>query len=343
MKLFALALLLFSPFWACSQDPVELIESTLKLSISEEKEFYFGFAEGDQIVLNVEVVKGKKLGEIEVGEYPRNTRFTDYEARKIREKKLQVSKEGIYKFRFKNTRNRRVICKIKIQRIPLNEQTKNFHSEVTWKTIHDTTYQTIQEKYLERIDTSYSDFYSATPQISSQNAINGNKPRQLLTFDLPKNTVAWSFYIGVGSEGKEEYDRARRDFLRSGSKVALAVPGWGPMAALALTGVNYMAEVQGKDNVKYYFLNSPEDARLFNAGEPFKRYKAGDVITEASQMKTPLSGTVYIGLTNDNTFEPIQVTVKASAVIVTKVYGTRSKKVINVSKRMVACLGEEYK
>ncbi|WP_430404093.1 hypothetical protein [Fluviicola sp.] len=338
MKLFALALLLFSSFLGYSQEAVELIESTLKLGISEEKEFYFGFAEGDQIVLNVDIVKGKKLGEIEVVEYPGTTRFTDYEAKRIKDKKLLVSKQSIYKFRFINSAKRTKIFKIRIQRIPLNEQTKSFNSEVTWKTVNDTTYQTIQEKYLERTDTTYSEFFSATPQISSRNALNGNDPRQLLTFNLPQNTVAWSFYIGVGSEGKEEYDRARRDFIRAGSKVALVIPGWGPMAALALTGVNYMAEVQGKDNVKYYFLSSQEDARLFNAGEPFKRYKVGDVITEASQMKTPLSGTVYIGLVNDNAIEPIQVTVIACAVMVTKVYGMRDKKMMNLTKRSEASL-----
>lgn len=340
MKLCALALLLFSAITAYSQETVDLIESTLKLGISEEKEFYFGFAEGDQIVLNFEVVKGKALEEIEIVEYPSTTKFSDYKTKEILAKKLLVGKEGIYKFRFTNNGKRDKVCKIRIQRIPLNDQTKNFNSEVTWKTVIDTSYQTTQEKYLERIDTTYSEFFSATPQISSRNALNGNDPRQLLTFNLPQKTIAWSFYIGVGSEGKEEYDRARRDFLRAGSKVAIVIPGWGPMAALALTGVNYMAEVQGKDNVKYYFLNSQEDARLFNAGEPFKRYKAGDVINEASQMKTPLSGPVYIGLVNDNAIEPIQVTVIACAVIVTKVYGTREKKVMTLTKRTVGCLHE---
>ncbi|MGV3612622.1 MAG: hypothetical protein ACO1N0_16810 [Fluviicola sp.] len=339
MKLFALALLLFGSCLAYSQETIDLIESTLKLGISEEKEYYFGFAEGDQIVLNFEVVKGKALEEIEITHYPVPVKFSEYGPRKITDKKLTVPKEGIYKFRFSNKSGKRAkICRILIQRIPLNDQTKNFNSEVTWKTIIDTNYQTTQEKYLERIDTTYSEFFSATPQISSKNALNGNSPRQLLTFDLPKNTVAWSFYIGVGSEGKEEYDRARRDFLRAGSKVAAVIPGWGPMAALALTGVNYMAEVQGKDNVKYYFLNSQEDARLFKAGEPFKRYKAGDVINEASQMKTPLSGPVYIGLVNDNAIEPIQVTVKACAVVVTKVYGTRENKTMTLTKRTVGCL-----
>lgn len=49
MKLIALALLVFGSTTAVyGQDPVDLIESTLKLGISEEKEFFFGFAEGDK-------------------------------------------------------------------------------------------------------------------------------------------------------------------------------------------------------------------------------------------------------------------------------------------------------
>jgi len=92
MKIIALALLAFSTIPAYSQEAVDLIESTLKLGISEEKEFYFGFAEGDQIVLNVEVVKGKSIGEVEVAEYPSFTKFSDYETSGIVDKKIQVSK-----------------------------------------------------------------------------------------------------------------------------------------------------------------------------------------------------------------------------------------------------------
>jgi hypothetical protein len=60
MKLFALALLLSSSFWASSQETIELIESTLKLGISEEKEFYFGFAEGELEYLT-QITRLKKL------------------------------------------------------------------------------------------------------------------------------------------------------------------------------------------------------------------------------------------------------------------------------------------
>jgi len=58
MKLVAFALLFTSAITAYSQEAIDLIESTLKLGISEEKEFYFGFAAGDKFCL----IKGTRNG-----------------------------------------------------------------------------------------------------------------------------------------------------------------------------------------------------------------------------------------------------------------------------------------
>jgi hypothetical protein len=332
MKSIVFALLFFSSF-AYSQKAVKLLESTLKLAGSEEKEFYFGFAEGDEIVLDVEVLKGKSLVEVEVAQYPDLTKFSRVETKKLKHKTFPVSRNGIYKFRLTNKGLTEKACKIHIQRIPAGEKTQAFNSEVYWRTVSDTSYENGFEQYLEKSDTTFSDFFSTTVQISSQNAFNGNKPSQVVSFELPANTVAWSYYMVVGEEGQKEYDQSKADFIRAGSKVVGMIPTYGPMAALALTGVNYMSQAQGKDNVKYYFLSSREDVQLFNNNQAFKRYKTGDVISEAAQMKTPLSGTVFIGLVNDNTIDPIKVTVKATAVMVEKKYGTRSKQMVVLKER----------
>lgn len=337
MKSIVFALLFFSSF-AYSQKAVKLLESTLKLAGSEEKEFYFGFAEGDEIVLDVEVLKGKSLVEVEVAQYPDLTKFSQVETKKLKHKTFPVSRNGIYKFRLTNKGLTEKECKIHIQRIPVNEKTQAFNSEVYWRTVSDTSYENGFEQYLEKSDTTFSDFFSTTVQISSQNAFNGNKPSQVVSFELPANTVAWSYYLVVGEEGQKEYDQSKADFIRAGSKVVGMIPTYGPMAALALTGVNYMSQAQGKDNVKYYFLSSREDVQLFNNNQAFKRYKTGDVISEAAQMKTPLSGTVFIGLVNDNTIDPIKVTVKATAVMVEKNIGTRSKQMVVLKERKEAYL-----
>ncbi|MGV3609969.1 MAG: hypothetical protein ACO1N0_03400 [Fluviicola sp.] len=327
MKSIVFALLFLSSF-AHSQKAVKLLESSLKLGGSEEKEFYFGFAEGDEIVLDVEVLKGKSLVEVEVANYPNSTQFSQIETKKIKHKTFLVSKIGIYKFRLTNKGVTEKECQINIQRIPASEKTQKFNSEVYWRTVTDTIDPDGWEEYSEKSDTTFSDFFSTTVQISSQHALNGNKPSQVVSFDLPANTIAWSYYLVVGEEGQKEYDQSKADFIRAGSKVVGMIPTYGPMAALALTGVNYMSQAQGKDNVKYYFLSNREDVPLFNNDKAFKRYKTGDVISEAAQMKTPLSGTVFIGLVNDNTMDPIKVTVKATAVMVEKKRIKRSKPVV---------------
>ncbi len=325
-----LATIAFS-YFVQSQTPIEVYQSTLKISAVSEEIMYYGFNEGDKVILNFEEINGKELKEVEIQEHPGISKFMDFKTTTITNKTFQVPRTGIYTFRFSNGALTGRICSIKIDRIPKDESSVNFNTNVYWKTVNDTTYKTIQEEYISSIDTTYSEFYSSTPQISSQNALNGNNPYQIVTFDLPKNTVAWSFYIGTGSEGRAEYERARSDFFKSARNAAVMVPGYGPMIVLALTGVNYMNKIQGADNVKYWFLSSYEDALRFNAGETFYQYKMGDVVNEATQMKSPLQGRIYLALSNDNTVDPIQVTLKASAVIVTKTYATRPKEVMTVT------------
>jgi hypothetical protein len=256
----------------------------------------------------------------------------DYKSIKIVNKILNITRTGIYKFSFSNSAISGRICKVKIQRIAANESTKSFNSSVYWRTIQDTSYLPKEEKYLVKSDTIAQEIYSSSPQISSTSALNGNKNRQVVDFVLPDNTISWSFYIGTGSEGKEEFDRARNDFTQSAAIAVAKIPGYGAMAALALTGVSYFNKVQGEDNVKYWFLSDANSVALFEANQNFMHYKKGDVINEASQMKSPLTGKIYLALLNDNSFDPIIVTIKVTAVSVEQEWKTRiiqEMKVVN--------------
>lgn len=317
-----IACLTFS-FKTETQPAIVVAESTLKIGALGEEVFYYGFAEGDQLIFDFEEVNGKELKEIEIIELPSSSKYMDYKSKKIENKTIAITQTGIYKFRFSNSAISGRVCKFKIQRIPANEGTKGFNTSVYWRTLSDTTFFTEQEKYLVKADTSFSDFYSSNPQISSQNALNGNKNYQVLDFVIPDNTVSWSFYIGTGKKGSEEYDKSRDAFLKTTASAAVKIPGYGAMAALALTGVSYFGKVQGEDNVKYWFLNDANSAAQFQAGLPFTQYKKGDVINEACQMKYPLSGKVYLALLNDNTMDVLTVTIKATAVIVKEQWGTR--------------------
>lgn len=320
------------------QNSIDVVESTFKVGGLSEQEFYYGFAEGDQVIINFEEVNGKELKEFEIIEFPATSKFMDYKTKSIANKILTIQKSGIYKFRFNNTALGGRVCKWKIQRIPSSEKTKNFNTSVYWKTVYDTTYTPVEENYLVKSDTIITTVVDQIAKISSQSAINGNPNKTVVDFTLPENTVSWSYYIGVGNEGKQAYEQAKEKFITSAAASVSKIPGYGSMAALALYGLNYFNKVQGKDNVKYWFISDWNSVLLFNSGQAFYQYKQGDVINDASQMKVPVEGKVFIGLMNDNVVEPIDVMVKVSAITMTQQWGRRVVKKMNVSAGQVAYL-----
>lgn len=334
-KLFFITPLLFSISlysWA-QQPPIEVTDNTLKVAAFGEEVFYFGFAEGDRIIFNFEEVKGKELKEIEIIEMPSSSKFMDYKTKKIENKSLDIIKTGIYKFRFANTGLGGRVCKFKIQRIPASEATKNFNCSVYWRTVYDTSYTPVQEKFLVSSDTSIVNIVDQISKVSSQTAMNGNSNRNIIDFDLPAGTISWSYYIGVGTEGKEAYNKATETFLKSAATVVSKISGYGAMAALALNGINYFNKTDGRDNVKYWFISDWNNVLLFNSGNSFRQYKQGDVINDAYQMKVPNQGKVYLALMNDNFREPIEVIVKATAISVRQAWDTRIIQKMNVMSR----------
>ncbi len=335
MKLTTLALLLLSSFRASSQETVELIESTLKLGITEEKEFYFGFAEGDQIVLNVEVLKGKSLGEVEVSEYPSFTKFTDYETSGILDKKIQVSKDGIYKFRFKNKGLIGKICKIHIQRIPLNEQSKHFNSEVYWRTLYDTTYYSKNETYLIRRDTAIVNVMDQTAKVHSSGNVNGNKTT--LNFNLPPNTKVWSYYIGVDQSGQQAYQKAVKDLSELASPIVKLLTKSNPLACLALGLPNYLAVAQSGEDIDYYIVVN-ENANLFRSGQQFYSIKRGKVINAFSRVDQVSTDNFHVCLSNDNAVTGVTVSVKVTAIVITEQWGNRVVQVPRINNHHEAYL-----
>ncbi|MCC9138786.1 hypothetical protein ACFSKU_08780 [Pontibacter silvestris] len=60
---------------------------------------------------------------------------------------------------------------------------------------------------------------------------------------------------------------------------------------------------------------------------------SGRASNEASQMKAPNRGKVYLGLLNDNAIDQIQVNVHVTAITVTPVWGTRQVRLMHVQAR----------
>lgn len=321
-KLLYLAVGIFS-LQAGSQTPIDVVENTIKVPAFKNEVFYFGFAEGDQVIFNFQEEKGKELKEIEIIEWPSSSRFMDYKTNKITNKILEIPRTAVYQFRFNNNSVSGRICKFKIQRIPAHAATKNFNTTVYWKTTLDSTITPTSEQFLVKSDTLYQTLVDRVEKISPQGVMNANANKAIVDFMLPEGTLSWSYYIGAGYEGKLEYLNGREKFIDNMGCTPSKIPGYNLMAALAVSGISYFSKAQGADNVKYSFIKDLNSVQAYQSGRTFYPYKQGDAINDASQMKSPRSGKVYIGLLNDNATEPIDVMVKASAVVLNQQWETR--------------------
>ncbi len=224
------------------QSPIDVAVNNLKIGAISEEVFYYGFAEGDQIVFNFQEVNGKELKEVEIIELPTSSKFMDYKTKKIENKTIVVIATGIFKFRFSNSALSGRICKIKIQRIPASEATIKFNPSVFWKTVYDSTYTTIQQDYLVSKDTIIHNITDQVAKVHSGTNLNGNKTT--FNFTMPRNTVAWSYYVGVDQAGRDAYEKATVEIASKAAPLVAKIPGYGPLAALALGSASYIVQLQ---------------------------------------------------------------------------------------------------
>lgn len=182
------------------QATIDIAESTFKIAAFGQEVFYYGFCEGDQLVFNFEELNKKELKEIEITELPSSSKFMDYKTKKVENKTINITRTGIYKFRFANSAIGGRVCKFKIQRIPGSETNKNFNSSVYWKTIYDTTYNIEQEKYMVKSDTSISNLTEQVAKVHSQGNLNGG--RSSFNFTLPEIRLFGAIILELIRRGK---------------------------------------------------------------------------------------------------------------------------------------------
>lgn len=334
--LFLLIPFIFS-FHLAEQTPVEVAESTLKISGMGEEVFYYGFSEGDQIIFDFEEVKGKELKEVEIIEMPSSSKFMDYKVNKIQNKTINVTKTGIYKFKFSNSAVSGRICKFKIQRIPASEETKNFNTNVYWKTIQDTTFTMVQEKYLVRKEyktvtlVPTSEFFINS---GSNATFNGGKSRISIPVSLPRNTKEW-YYIFTASREKADVEKTKAAFNLSGELTNLI----DQTGALNF-GLDMLTKPPGGNVCDIYLLDY-NNRGLFEAKAAYNYALTGTRQNIKSGIVKVIGGagqTWYLGIKNPDDLYGIEVAIEVVAIILEEEWGVRDVQKFKVSTREEAYL-----
>ena len=340
-KLFIVLICTFSTCFMFSNEAILVTETTIVLNFNESKELFFSFAEGDEIIFDMKMIRGKHIKEIEILEMPTNSLLTEFKSRSFNNKRIQIKNKGIYKFRFFSSSFTRRVCKITIKRIPKNDLSKGFNTNWKWETITDTTYvpyqmdsltgyQTI--KYKETIrelkSTNIEEIMLFEKSQKVHSYYNENRSKTYLKVDLPlltnsefreENLIAWSYWIGVGQEGREAYKKNLKSASKLVGKVATKYYQ-SPLAAIAVGAITKLITPQTGEDVEYYFIPDFSNVQKFYNNLGFLQFDMGKGRAAYGRDDELKEGTFYIGLSNDNKIRGIEVEVKILALKEIKIF-----------------------
>lgn len=324
-----------------AQEPIDVTDQTIKIGGTRSEEIMLGFAPGDKIVFNFTEINGKDLKEVEVIEYPETSKFSDFKTSKIENKILSVLKQSVYIFRFKNTALGGRICKINIQRIPANDQTKTFNTTVSWVAKQDTTWNTFTKDILIGYDTTYVQstkkelvkterkeelimdkpqrVHSTTNQNSNRTSLFFTLPQNIISLNKTTKVIAWAYWVGVGDEANRAWQsnvKVMQSAITKGAAYFTTTLG-----ALAIGVVAELLTPKLGEDV-YYAVTNQQNRDLFLAGQQYRIFDEGKGMAGYRKFDDPgmCQGTYFINMSNDNSFLGIDATVKVIAIVETNEY-----------------------
>jgi len=319
---------------------INVTEHTLKVAAMSEEMFYYGFAEGDQIIFNFQEMDNKELKELEILEYPSNSKFMEYKTKKIENKTITVLRTGVYAFRLSNSAILGRVCKIKIDRIPATTTTRLFNSAVKWVEKPDTTwhiynknvvvgYDTVllHKTKMEMVKTETSEdlFFEQKETVHSLANPNGNKASMFFTVPtypsmalIKKRVTALVYWIGVGDEANKQWEKNMQTIKSLARGASLFI---SPLGAYAIGAVADLATPTIGEDVEYSLVDE-QNRNLFYAGAKIRGYDTGKGRAGFKKFTDPslLSGTWYIVMSNDNYTLGISVNIKITVIIQTDYY-----------------------
>ena len=314
-----------------AQDTITVVETTFKMKGNHEESLFYGFAEGDKMIVILEETQNKAIKEFEIIESPTTSKFMDINTSKVT-KELPIPRNAVYEFRIKTAFMAPRTCKMTILRIPKDETTLNFNTAWEWKTVYDTTYipyiidsiigydtiyykETITE--LASSNLTEETVLDENAPIGAQMSVSGNGQYYHKKFSLPQNSyskyykrelISWAYWIGVGEEGNKAWKSGLTAV--KGLAQTAAASYLTPLGAAAIGVAFDWAMSTTGDNVRYSIENS--FGNIIYQGDCISTYK-----TISNTFNT---GDYIIHLYNDNVMQKINVRIRVIAIIQTNTY-----------------------
>ena len=345
------SLLILTLLWSLAavaqKKAVTVTEQTINIPpAGQEQVLYYSFQKGDMVLLQVEPEKSGQTINLEVQEYTSGAVvFNAQQLKRIKDLKLAVPQKLIYRFIVSGSSDKAIPARFSIKRLPGKEETRHFNSNITWKTIADTTWATTTEKVLVKGELTPVTLTDKTFRVASM--ANLNPSRIAVPFKLPENTVHWVYWVGVGQQSVEDLKNMTKLVTKGASVIASSTIS--PVVGFGLGLLPSLPQVNASGNIDYYFMNKAS-ADKFIADEagwkPYAFAQGTGIISDYKKVmlsETPKTadGTIYAVFRNSNTVTGLDITLKIVAFEQEKKYVTRQvRKPAKIELKQVPVFGE---
>jgi hypothetical protein len=303
----------------------------------------YGFAAGDEIIIDFTTDNKKGSQIIEVMEYGSNSIvYSNNQFQTLDGVRIKVTKSNVYKFEFATNHMFDRQCKVSLKRIPAADSTKNFNCNVAWRTIYDTTFTVVEEK--RKVSSKYEPVTLQAPidmfvNSGSNATLLGGKSRIDIPIMLPENTISW--YYSFAATRNKNAVQATKSTMKLFSGLTRVIDQTGSLAF----GINALTQPPGADYCDIYLLDAANRASFLNKEDGKWRYASegsrSNLMSGIVQVRNCCtSNNFFLGIKNPNSTYGIAVMVEVVAIVEKAEYETvQVKKPTAVNKKMVPVFG----
>lgn len=307
---------------------------------------FYGFQQGDEVVINVEPTQSNQPFNLEVREYGSSSAvYSARNQKKLRNVRIPAPRKIAYQFILTSANGTAIPAQLTIKRIPASSEAKYFNPNITWKPQHDTTWTTVTEKIAVKGELAPVTLIDKTFKVASK--ANLNPSRVAIPFKLPANTVHWVYWVGVGQEPVEQLRNITSMATKGAAALASTV---SPVAAFGLGLIPSLPQVSSSGSIDYYFMNKASaDKFVADADSDWKHYAFAQgtgvvadykLVQLSETPKTP-EGNLYAVFRNSNSVTGLDITLKVIAFEQEKKYVNRQvRKPLRIEQKFVPVFGE---
>lgn len=264
--------------------------------------------EGDELLIEIEKIEGKKLGKITVANAEEEIIYMRYDVKDLK-KKIIIKEAGTYTLRIENDGKKNFKCSLAVH---LTDKEKK-KRKITNVRVVDTSFgymisRAITVKSLETSVIQNDQFYLNS---KSNALVKGGKKRVLIPIALPEGTKEW-YFVYTASRDQKQIEQTLQSF-----SLASELTAFIEQKASLQDAVKTLSVPPGANIINIYLLDE-KNARLFKANESFtydidhsrEQAKSGIINVDSASKANH-----YLGISNPDNLHGIHVGIEVVAIV----------------------------